>query len=77
MSFPEDIKLTFSVEEKVNFLKKHGYTIITNEVNKEHHLHGSTFVPFVDIEITVTKGDYKSDLHTAFTRVLLKKLLQL
>lgn len=77
MSCPEDITLTFSVAEKVAFLQKHGYTVKRKIVEREQHLHGSTFAPLITIETTVTKGEYTTDLHTAFTRVLLNKLLEL
>lgn len=77
MSCPEDIMLTFSVAEKVEFLQKHGYTVKRKVVEREQHLHGSTFAPFITMEMTVTKGEYKTDLHTAFARVLLNKLLEL
>lgn len=77
MSDFEEVKLTFSVAEKVAFLQKHGYTIKRKVVEREQHLHGSAFVPFITVETTVTKGEYTSDLHTAFARVLLNKLLEL
>lgn len=77
MSYPENIVLTFSVAEKVAFLEKHGYTINRKVVEKEEHLHGSTFAPFITVETIATNGEITTDLHTAFARVLLNKLLEL
>lgn len=77
MQSDDEVRLVFSVDEKIAFLEKHGYKICRKHVEREQHLHGSLFIPFLSLEVTATKGEVKENLNKAFARVLTEKILEL
>lgn len=77
MQSDDEVRLVFSVAEKIAFLERHGYTVNRKHVEREQHLHGSRYVPFLTVETTATKGEITMELHRAFARVLLDKILEL
>lgn len=73
----DEVRLVFSVAEKTAFLEKHGYVVERKHVTRDEHIHGSRTVSFMTAESTATKDEITMDLHRAFARVLLEKLLEL
>lgn len=73
----DEIRLFFSVVEKIAFLERHGWLVKRRHVEREVHLHGSLFVPFLVVEMIATKGDESLDMHKAFETELRKELLKL
>ena len=71
------LNLHFSVAEKEEFLTRNGFTIERKVVERDEHIHGSRFVPFMSVEVKAVKGDYSSDLHRAFEQQIKAKLLNL
>lgn len=72
-----EFKLSFSVAEKEAFLIKNGYKVESRQVEREEHIHGSRFVPFLSVEVLAIKGEYKENIHEAFEHVLKAKIMEL
>lgn len=77
MQSDDEVRLVFSVAEKIAFLERHGYTVDRKHVERDEHIHGSRSVTFLTVETRATKGEITMDLHRAFARVLLDKILEL
>lgn len=71
----DNISLFFSVEQKKQFLIKHGYRI-DRVIEENHYENRSHFEVTVKV-VAIDKDGVQNELHTTFEKVLKEKLLQL
>jgi len=73
----DNIVLFFSIEQKKDFLERHGYTIERIHIEKSMSIYQNVFQDVISAQDVAVKDGVQSELHATFEKELKQAILKL